>query len=227
MNKRPIIVFDLDGTLVDSAPDLAATMNELLRRRGRDRLALPQVRSMIGRGAKVLMQLGMTATGTPASPSELDEMFDEFIAYYGQNIANDSRFYPGVPEALDRLDARDFTLALCTNKPESLARGLVQALGIEDRFASLLGGDSLAVRKPDPEHLLKTIALAGGDGAPALMVGDSVTDVSTARAANLPVIGVSFGYTETPMVELAPDQVIDHFDELDGAISEVFGLSSA
>lgn len=216
------IVFDLDGTLIDTAPDLAATVNELLRRRGRRVLQLSEIRTMIGQGARAMMAAGMKATGAVASPGELDGMIDEFIDYYSDNIAVGSEVFPGVEAALDRLEADGYRLAMCTNKHEGLSKKLVARLGLEHRFASLVGGDTLAVRKPDPRHLTETIVRAGGDVSRAILVGDSISDVSAAKAAGVPVIGVSFGYTQTPMAELDPDRIIDHFDELHAAVGEIF-----
>lgn len=222
MSAPATIVFDLDGTLVDTAPDLAATMNELLARRGRQALSLGEVRAMVGHGARAMMAAAMAATGAQAGEAELDDMFAEFIEYYGDNIANQSRIFPGAVAALDRLQAKGYRLAMCTNKQEALSRKLVGSLGLEDRFASLLGGDTLEVRKPDPRHLTETILRAGGDVANAILVGDSIADVSAAKAAAVPIIGVSFGYTTTPMAELAPARVIDHFDDLCAAVAEIF-----
>ncbi|VAW10039.1 Phosphoglycolate phosphatase [hydrothermal vent metagenome] len=216
------IVFDLDGTLIDTAPDLAATMNELLRRRGRGSLPTSAIRTMVGHGAKAMMEAGMAATGAAAGEAELDDMFAEFIEYYSDNIAVQSQIFPGALAALDRLEAEGYRLAMCTNKMEALSRKLIGSLGLEGRFASLLGGDTLAFRKPDPRHLTETIVQAGGDVGNAILVGDSIADVSAAKAASVPVIGVSFGYTKIPMAELAPDRVIDHFDDLDAAVAEIF-----
>jgi len=227
MSAPATIVFDLDGTLIDTAPDLAATVNALLRRRGRRAVLLDEIRSMIGQGARVMIEKGMAATGPDAKPAELDDMFDEFIDYYRDNIANESRIFPGALAALDQLEARGHRLAMCTNKMESLSISLIGSLGLEGRFASLLGGDTLEVRKPDPRHLTETIIRAGGDVTNAIMVGDSIADVGAAKAAGVPVIGVSFGYTPTPMAELAPDSIIDHFDELCAAVDAILANAGA
>jgi len=221
MPSSPTIVFDLDGTLIDTAPDLVATVNALLRRRGRRVLLLNEIRNLIGQGARTMIERGMVATGPAASSGELDSMFDEFIDHYRDNIANESRIFPGALAALDQLEASGYQLAMCTNKMESLSIKLIGALGLEGRFASLLGGDTLEFRKPDPRHLTETILRAGGDVTHAIMVGDSIADVSAAKAASVPVIGVSFGYTDTPMAELAPDRIIDHFDELSAAVDAI------
>lgn len=212
------ILFDLDGTLVDSAPDLAATMNVLLERRGRRRLTLDDVRHMVGQGAKVLMERGMAATGEPASARDIDRMFDEFLAYYNQHIADESRVFPGVREALERLTDAGCALAVCTNKPEWPARRLLEELDLDGYFGAVVGGDTLKVRKPDPEHLFECVRQLGTPPGRAIMVGDSRTDVDAARAAALPVVAVTFGYTPVPVSTFGPDVLIDHFDELWAAL---------
>lgn len=221
MTAPATIVFDLDGTLIDTAPDLAATMNVLLHRRGRRSLALGDVRNMVGHGAVALMRAGLEATGEPAREDEIPDLLAEFIEYYGNNIANESEIFPGVLAALDQLEAEGFILALCTNKREDLARSLLSFLKLDTRFKSILGGDTLEVCKPDPLHITETIVQAGGVVDRAIHVGDSNTDVAAAKAASVPVIGVSFGYTKVPMAELSPTSIIDHFDELHPAISKI------
>jgi phosphoglycolate phosphatase len=221
MTKPSVIVFDLDGTLVDTAPDIAQTMNVLLARRGRGRLEVGQVRRFVGQGARVLMTRAMAATGETAQDDELAVMFEEFLVHYGANIADHSAPYPGVVAALKKYRAADVIMAVCTNKHEALSRLLLDKLGLSDFFAANVGGDTLEVRKPDPRHLLETIARAGGTPGSAIMVGDSAIDVAAARTANIPVVGVSFGYTEIPMAEIGPDRLIDHFDQLNAAVADL------
>ncbi|MHA1524337.1 MAG: HAD-IA family hydrolase, partial [Alphaproteobacteria bacterium] len=156
-----------------------------------------------------------------AQDAELAAMFEEFLVHYTANIADHSVPYPGVVNVLETYRATGVAMAVCTNKHEAASRLLLDKLGLTDFFAAILGGDTLEVRKPDPRHLLETVARAGGSAPTAVMVGDSATDVNAARAANIPVVGVSFGYTEIPMVELKPDRLIDHFDELDAAIGSL------
>ncbi len=214
MPLTPAILFDLDGTLVDTAPDLAASMNVLLVRRGRSRLDLEDVRHMVGQGAKALMTKAMTATGTPATTDEIEEMYPEFLEYYGANIAVTSRPFPGVMTALKTLRASGCAMGVCTNKPESMSRLLLDTLDMGAYFSSIVGGDTLAVRKPDPEHVLETMRRIGGEPAATVMVGDSQADIVAAQAANVPVIAVTFGYTEEPVATYRPDRQIDHFDDL-------------
>lgn len=215
------IVFDLDGTLVESAPDIMATLNHLLMREGIAELPFSAARYLVGAGAKALLQRGFEVAGHPLPPAKLDALFDEFLDYYWDHIADHSHLFPGVEEALVQLQARGFTLAICTNKSTRHSEKLVSALGVRHFFAALAGRDSFAFCKPDPRHLTETIRLAGGDAARAIMVGDSITDVETAKAAVIPVIGVTFGYSAVPMQELGADIVIDHFDALAGGVERV------
>jgi len=220
------LVFDLDGTLIDTAPDLAGTMNVILERHGRSTLDLSTVRSMVGRGARVLMERAMAATGDPV-PHELDALTAEFVAVYETRLTKESVPFPGLVPVLDRLQADGHILAVCTNKPERLSRMLLDQLGLVERFAAILGGDSLEVRKPDPLHLTETIVRSGGDVADAVLIGDSTTDLTAARAANVPIVGVSFGYTDIPMADLDPDVLIHDFADLPDALRTVSdGLSS-
>ncbi len=223
MTKPLCIIFDLDGTLVDSAPDLAATGNELMRRRGRDMVPLDDVRSMVGKGAKVLIDRMMAATGAPATADELNEMLPEYLEYYGANIAANTVPFPGVREALDALVERGALLAVCTNKFEQLSHALLDELELSKYFPVVLGGDSLPVRKPDGGHVLGTIERAGGDLSRSIMVGDSHNDIDAAIAAQVKSIAVTFGYTEIPVAELGADRMIDHFDELIPAIDGLLG----
>lgn len=210
----PIAVFDLDGTLADTAGDLVGTLNFILEQEGLAPLPLEKARDMIGAGARALIERGFEAAGKELTPAHLDELFRQFMVHYGENICVRTQLYPGVMEALDRLEASGFILAVCTNKMEEHSVKLLQELGISHRFAANCGRDTFPYFKPDPRHLTLTIERAGGTPARAIMVGDSRTDIVTAQNARIPVIAVPFGYTEVPVQELGPDIVIDHFDEL-------------
>jgi phosphoglycolate phosphatase len=210
----PIAVFDLDGTLADTAGDLVGTLNVILEQEGLAPLPLEKARDMIGAGARALIERGFEAAGKELTPAHLDELFRQFMVHYGENICVRTQLYPGVMEALDRLEASGFILAVCTNKMEEHSVKLLQELGISHRFAANCGRDTFPYFKPDPRHLTLTIERAGGTPARAIMVGDSRTDIVTAQNARIPVIAVPFGYTEVPVQELGPDIVIDHFDEL-------------
>jgi phosphoglycolate phosphatase len=215
------VVFDLDGTLVDTAPDLIETLNVVFAREGMPPVAYAAARDMIGGGARKMIESGLKLEGRTLSDGTVDRMFKDFIAYYADHIADRSQPFPGLDAALDGLAARGCRFAVCTNKLEGLSRLLLEALGLTRRFAAICGQDTFGIQKPDPEILRRTIQAAGGEIRRAVMVGDSGTDIATARAANIPVVAVDFGYSETPIKELRPDRLIGHFDELAAAISAV------
>jgi phosphoglycolate phosphatase len=212
------IVFDLDGTLVDTAPDLTAALNAVMRREGRPEVPLDDVRHMVGRGARYLIERAMEATGAPATPGAVPGLLQHFIAHYEANIAAGSRPFERAETVARRLASRGHKLGICTNKPEALSLKLMGELGLRELFPVILGVGPRPYNKPDPRHLLDTIAELDGDPANAVLIGDSETDVKTARAANVPVIVVSFGYTEIPPHDLGADAVIDHFDALEQAL---------
>lgn len=212
------ILFDLDGTLVDTAPDLTRALNHVLALEGRPPIGVGAIRALIGDGARVLIERGMAATGAPASAAQLERRFDDFIDYYRQHIADESLPFPAAAEVVASL-AREARLAVCTNKPEELSVRLLEAVGLARLFAAVIGGDTLAVRKPHPGHLLGTLERIGVDRSDAVMVGDSRNDVESARAAGIPAIVVSFGYTTVPPRELGAERVIDSFAELPSALA--------
>jgi phosphoglycolate phosphatase len=218
---RPILVFDLDGTLVDTATDLVATLNVVLEQEGLDPIPYAEARSMVGHGARVLIERGLAANAVTRDTAAIDRLFDTYIAHYAAHIADTSLPFDGVVAALDRFAAEGWLLAVCTNKLEGLSMLLLDALGLSDRFAAICGADTFAARKPDPLALTETIRRAGGDPGRAVMVGDSKTDIDTAKAAGIPVVAVDFGYTPVPVTELGPDIVISHFDELGNAVAMV------
>lgn len=220
-NPAPIVVFDLDGTLVDTAPDLVGTLNIVLAEERLPAIELEQARPLIGAGIRPLIERALAEQNRNLPAEQVDEMFARFLRHYHDHIADRSRPYPGVEAALDRLADNGLRLAVCTNKYEALSLRLLNALGLTRRFAAICGQDTFPMMKPDPETLRLTIARAGGDPARAVMVGDSDTDVRLARAATVPVIGVEFGYTQTPMAELAPDRLIGHFDKLPASVMEL------
>ena len=217
----PTIIFDLDGTLVDSAPDLVDTLNLVFARQGVPALPFAAARALIGGGAKGMIARGLEAEGRALIPAQLDELFADFIAHYSAHIADRSRPFPGLEGALDRLATGHCRLAVCTNKLERLSVRLLDALGLAGRFAAICGQDTFGVQKPDPVILRRTIAAAGGRLDQAVMVGDSATDIRTARAAGVPVVAVSFGYSDRPVAEFGPDRVIDRFDDLPKAVAEL------
>jgi len=185
-----LLAFDLDGTLTDSVPDIAAAVNRTLAARGFAPLSEPDIAAMVGDGLLPLIQRAFAAVG--AVPDK--EAAGEYLADYESQVAVDTRLYPGVPEALDQLRADGWTLAVCTNKPERAARLLLEALGVADKFAAIGGGDSFAAHKPDPLHLLSTIKAAGGSTGRALMVGDHHNDVRAATGCGVRAIFAGWGY---------------------------------
>ena len=221
---HPIAVFDLDGTLAETAGDLVGTLNVILAREGHAPLPLDQARDLLGAGARALIQRGFAAAGAALGPERLEALFRDFLEHYGAHLTDNSYLFPGVVEALDRLEAEGFLLAVCTNKVEAHAVALLDALGLKGRFRTVVGKDTFAFSKPDPRHITATIERAGGDPLRAVMVGDSKADVAAAKAAGIPVVGVTFGYTPVPMRDLAPDWVIAHFDELAGAVAALVPL---
>jgi phosphoglycolate phosphatase len=221
MSKNPTIVFDLDGTLVDTAPDLIGALNFVLRREGLPPVPLASARNMIGAGARKLIERGLEAEGRAMTVKDIDRMTADFIDYYAEHIAEASRPFEGLESALDDLSARGFLLAVCTNKLEWLSKRLLDQLDLSPRFAAICGADTFGVSKPDPAILQQTVARAGGAIASTIMVGDAGTDIGVARRAGVPVIGVSFGYTEVPIAELKPDRLIHHMRELPGAVGEL------
>jgi phosphoglycolate phosphatase len=215
------VVFDLDGTLVDTAPDLIETLNVVFAREGRAAVDYASARGMIGGGARRMIEHGLQHQGRAASGDDVDRMFAEFIDYYAVHIADRSQAFPGLDTALDRLAGSGCRFAVCTNKLEGLSRLLLEALGLTRRFAAICGQDTFGIQKPDPAILRRTIEAAGGDIQHAVMVGDSGTDIATARAAAIPIVAVDFGYSETPVKELGPDRLICHFDDLPRAVFEL------
>jgi phosphoglycolate phosphatase len=217
------VVFDLDGTLIDTAPDLIDTLNVTLKREGLQPVAYDKARPMIGGGARRMIERALAAEIGSAANADVDRMFKDFIEYYAAHIADRSRPYPELEETLDHLAASGHRLAVCTNKIEWLAVRLLNTLDLARYFACICGQDTFKVMKPDPEILLGTIRRAGGDPKYTVMVGDSGTDISTARNANVPVVAVDFGYTEVPIESLYPDRIISSYVDLPAAIEAVVG----
>ncbi len=210
-----VVAFDLDGTLADTAPDLCAALNHSLRMLGRATVPEETVRHMVGHGARALLEKGLAATGG-MTPALVEQGFPIFLDHYAAHIADRTRPFDGLERALDELTGMGVKLAVCTNKAEGLSRRLIAALGWEGRFASLVGGDTLPVRKPDPAPLFAAIARAGGGRA--AFVGDSITDTDTGRAAGIPTVAVTFGFSDRAPEELGATALIDHYDALIGVL---------
>jgi phosphoglycolate phosphatase len=208
------LVFDLDGTLVDTAPDLIGATNHALGDVGLAPVPGGALKPWIGFGARRMIVEALRIEGRELPEPEVDRLLDAFLAHYEANIARESRPFEGVPGMIEACRRDGARIALCTNKRESLSRALLDALGLSHLFDGLAGRDTFPVSKPHPDHLLGAIRLAGGDARRAVMIGDSRVDIDTARAAGVPVIGCTFGYSETPVHELGPDAVMGHYREL-------------
>jgi phosphoglycolate phosphatase len=221
MTPPRIVVFDLDGTLVDTAPDLINALNFVLDREGMPPLPLASARNLIGAGARKLIERGLEVGGGSVTVGELDRMMRDFIDYYAEHIADESRPFEGLEAALDDLEGRGYRFAVCTNKLEWLSKLLLERLGLTRRFAAICGADTFGVAKPDPAILHQTVARAGGRSADSVMVGDSGTDIGAARRAGISVVGVSFGYTDVPLAELKPDRLIGHMNDLPEAVESL------
>ncbi len=215
------IVFDLDGTLVDTAPDLIDTLNCTLKQHGLSVVPFETARPSIGGGARAMIENALTSGGRQSAPADVDRLYAAFVARYAEHIAVRSRPFPHVEAVLDRLAAGGCRLAVCTNKLEWLSKRLLDALGLSERFAAICGQETFGVLKPDPKIFRLTVERAGGEAKRAIMVGDSVTDIRTARAAQVPVVAVDFGYTAVPIASLDPDRIISSFAQLPAAVSDL------
>jgi phosphoglycolate phosphatase len=220
-----LLVFDLDGTLVDTAPDLINALNHVLASQSLPPVPLKAARNMIGAGARKLLERGLELDGRPTTTAELDALTKDFIAFYSAHIADESRPFDGLVAALDALEAQGYGFAVCTNKLEGLSNLLLDALKLSSRFRAICGADTFGVAKPDPAILRQTVARAGGDLSRTIMVGDAGPDVGVARRAGIPVIGVTFGYTDIPIADLNPDRLISHFSELPAAVASLSAKS--
>jgi phosphoglycolate phosphatase len=216
--KRSVLVFDLDGTLVDSVPDLSAALNGVLRERGRRAVTAGEVRRMVGDGVAALVERGLAATG------DIDGLADaqaRFLATYEAAPAALSRLYEGVPKTLERLRAAGARLGICTNKPQAATMGVLAGLGIAGCFEAVLGGDAVAARKPDPRHLLAVVERLGATPAEAAMIGDNENDYAAARGAGIPIILMRYGYLRAPAESLAPDAWLERFAEIPEAVARL------
>lgn len=218
---NPAVVFDLDGTLIDSLPDVTAALNRLLAEEGRRAVTPDEARNWIGEGARPLIERGFAATGAAAPGDALPGLIERFVAHYRTAPAAETIVFPGVERALAALAARGVPMGVCTNKPHEMSRLVLAALGLDGYFASVIGGDALPVKKPDPGHLHAVLDEMGCSREGAVYVGDSPTDVAAGRNAGMRVIVVSWGYSRVPPAELGADALIDGFDELADALARV------
>jgi phosphoglycolate phosphatase len=214
-----VLLFDLDGTLIDSAADICDAINALLTEHGRRTLTEAEVRTMIGDGSAELVRRAFAATGPALAADASAQTVARYLGLYAAQPVRSDCLYPGVIATLDRLTAAGYRLSLCTNKPERITRTLLRALDLERLFPVVLGAEVLPVRKPDPGPLLWVLERLNARPADAVMIGDSRNDVLAARAAGMPVIAVSYGYAKMPAAELGADKVVDHFPALESALA--------
>jgi phosphoglycolate phosphatase len=222
MAQSPLaIVFDLDGTLVDTAPDLLASLNAVLMRVGHRPVVPAELRNLVGHGVRALFERAFAETGTAVSPEQLAEYGGEFLGHYRANIARESRPFPRVAETLKLLADAGATLGIATNKPQDLTDSLLAQLDLARHFGAVYGGGRASYNKPDPRHILELVAALKGSRERAVMIGDSTVDVAAARAANIPVIAMSYGYTPVDVRELGADAVADDFAQIPELISRL------
>jgi len=202
--SSPIIVFDLDGTLVHSAPDLLDSLNHSLTLGGYQPVTLSDLNRFVGQGGQILVERALTKQNIDITTAPVAFLLKSFLDHYSANIPGKTRYFDGVDEALDILTEQGFLLSVCTNKTERLAKELLDEIEQKRRFSAICGGDSFAWRKPDGRYILSTIEEAGGNPTRAIMVGDSAADIDAAKSAGIPVIAVDFGYTDIPVTHLNP-----------------------
>ena len=221
MHGFTAILFDFDGTLIDTVPSIAEAVNAILSEHGRPGLSNDAVEPMVGDGAPVLLSRAFAATGDPLAADSLPDLLARYDEHLIAHPPGPERIYPGVPETLERLAAAGVALGICSNKPERPARDTLAKLGLDTWFGSLIGGDTLPQRKPAPEPAWAALKALGRPIASAAMVGDSANDIGTARAAGLAAVAVSYGYPRMPIDELGADIVIDRFADLPDALSRL------
>jgi phosphoglycolate phosphatase len=218
-----VVIFDLDGTLVDTAPDIIDALNRSLVDSGLAEVDDAAGRSFIGGGARQLVKLGVVADrGEDAEDELIDRTFDRFLTYYGESSTDRSVIYPGVRAVLEQFASENLPMGVCTNKPHDISLVVLEALDLMRYFRTVIGGDALPVRKPQAGHILETAARTLPGYSQAIMIGDSATDVAAARNSKVPVVAVSYGYTNVPAVELGADAVIDHMRDLPAAIEPLW-----
>ncbi|QSF53518.1 HAD-IA family hydrolase [Brevundimonas fontaquae] len=215
------IAFDLDGTLVDSAPDLIGTLNRMLVEEGLPPVPMESASTLIGSGARALLVHGFEAAGAPVERAKSDELFERFLVDYAAHIADGSQPFEGVVETLERLTARGAILVVATNKRSDLSELLLGKLDLTRHFADIVGPDRVSARKPSGAHLKEAVAIAGGDPERAIMVGDAAPDADAAKDAGMPCILTTFGFTPTPVEDLGGDVLIDAFEDVEEAIDGI------
>lgn len=220
---RGTLVFDLDGTLIDSAPSLAGSLGVLLREMGIEPITTAETRRLIGNGVAVLVRRALESRQTVLSADRLAAAVERFMQIYEDRLLYETQLYPNVDKTLQHLAVKGWKLAVCTNKAERLSRRILDDLGLMSVFSVVSGPETFNCAKPSPQILTRTIEAAAGADKPAVLIGDSEVDIATAKAASVPVIAVTYGYCQSPLAELRPDGIVDDFDELPAAIARVAG----
>ncbi|MEN2494981.1 MAG: Phosphoglycolate phosphatase [Hyphomicrobiaceae bacterium hypho_1] len=221
LNHNVTIVFDLDGTLLDTAPDLIVAVNHVLKSVGGETLASQEMKSLISLGGREMIKFGLQKNGISHSDEQLNRLCKQFIDFYSKNLAVLTKPFPGLFKELDRLSSLGYTLTVCTNKLEAIAKRLLLELELLTYFELITGRDTYTVCKPNPNHLLNTISDVGGDPTKSIMIGDSETDVITAQMAGVYIVGVTFGYSSVPVSELGCNAIISHYDQLKSALNNI------
>jgi len=221
MNTNYSIIFDLDGTLIDSAPDVCASVNRALETMGRPSISVDDTKSLVGFGARILVEKALQITGLPGTEDDIDVLLSGFLDSYRQNPSEHTTIFPGVCEALERYTQAGTLIGICTNKPEATCFPVLEALDLRRFFFTVICGDTLEFRKPDPRHVFHTLDAMGASRDTAIFVGDSEADIEAAKNAGLPSVLVTFGYCHVPFDSLGADVVIDHFDDLDEALNSI------
>ena len=215
------LIFDLDGTLANTAPDLVGTLNRIVEPHDLPPVSVDDVGQIVGHGAKAMIAKAFNLRSRRLSPELHENLFNAFIEDYTANIARETHLFEGALDALENLRSSDYRFAVCTNKLESLARILLQELEVTHWFSSITGGDTFSFRKPDARHLEETVKLMDGNLGSAIMIGDSTTDISAARNAGIASVAVTFGYSDQPVHMLGATAIIDHFNQLPNAINKI------
>ncbi|MEM7620697.1 MAG: HAD-IA family hydrolase [Pseudomonadota bacterium] len=215
------ILFDLDGTLIDTAPDLLNALNHTLAHADCSPVQREDINKLIGDGAKAMISAGLKMNDKTLSQNEESHLLNVFLLYYRDNIAVSSKLFEGVIDCLISLKRQNAKLAVCTNKMQDLSVKLLKELNLSDYFETIVGADTLNVRKPHPGHILGTIDLVKGNSRRAIMIGDSINDIKAAQGANIPVVAVNFGYSAQPVETYQPDAIIEHYNTLIPTISKL------
>ncbi len=215
------LIFDLDGTLIDSAPDVCASVNRVLTETGRRELTLIETKGLIGWGGRVLVEKALAMTGEEGTPDEVETVLQGFLATYAAHPAEHTRIFPGAVEALEKFKADGVKMGICTNKPTATTPPVLKAMGLDGFFSVVSCGDAVPHKKPDGRHVLTVIEALDATVEITAMVGDSENDITAAINAGVKSVAVTFGYAHVPVDELGADALIDHFRELPGALRKI------